>query len=84
MVILKMDILSDSEAATKRELLLMQNYSKNSDFYKQKKTLVKAAAASESKPESNINKVMRTLKYEVKKIWKAETKKNSRRPKLKD
>ena len=84
MVILKMDILSDSEV-TKRELITLDaKLLKNSDFYKQIKTLVKVTAASESKPGSNINKFMRTLKYEVKKIWKAETKRNSRRPKLKD
>ena len=76
MVMLKMDILSDSEAGTKRELITLDaKLLKHSDFYKQIQTLVKAAAASESKPGSNINKIMRTLKYEVKESWKAQTKK---------
>ena len=75
MVILKMDILSDSEV-TKRELITLDaKLLKNSDFYNQIQTLVKVAAASELKPGSNINKIMRTLKYEVKKTWKAQTKK---------
>ena len=72
MVILKMDILSYSEV-TKRELITLDaKLLKHSDFYKQIQTLVKDAAASESKPGSNINKIMRTLKYKVR---KAQTKK---------
>ena len=76
MVILKMDILSDSEV-TKRELITLDaKLLKNSDFYNQIQTLVKVAAASESKPGSNINKIMRTLKYEVKNHGRHKPRKN--------
>ena len=82
MVILKMDVLSDSEAATKKEpITLDAKLLKNSDFYKQIQTLVKAAATSESKQGSNINKVMSD---EDPQIWVNKygrhTQKKTRRP----
>ena len=58
MVILKMDILSDLEV-TKRELITLDaKLLKNSDFYNQIQTLVKAAAASELTPKRILSRFL--------------------------
>ena len=76
MVVLKMEVLSDSDTVKKKELITLDaKLLKNAHFYKEIHTLIKKATSAELSPQSNINKTMRTLKYDVKKVWKANTKK---------
>ena len=61
--------------STKKDLITLDaKLLKNSNFFGEIKEYVLKAVEAASKTNSNINKIMRTLKYDVKKSWKAHTK----------
>ena len=75
MVTLKMEVLGKDTATFKKELITLDaKLLNNAIFYDKVKKIIEEAAETEAKPQSNINKIMRKLKYELKKLWKAETK----------
>ena len=75
MVILKMEVLGKDTATFKKELITLDaKLLNNAIFHNKVLKLIEEAAEAEGKPQSNINKIMRKLKYDLKKTLESRDK----------
>ena len=76
MVTLKMELKGENLTNTKKELITLDaKLLSKPDFYGACLKLVHKAITAAAVPNSNINSIIQSLKFEVRKIWKCETKK---------